>query len=130
MEHENDNRNIFQKAKDKVIDTCQKAKAKIDSATDAVLHDEETQIKIIRAAVMTGAVVKAGLSIKKAITPSAAEFERRRKSKTYYDPHSHLRFNTKRELTNEEAWRVRERTDQGENAVDVLREMNLMAKNW
>ena len=127
MEHEN--KNIFQKAKDKVADTYQKAKTKVCSATDALLHDEETQIKVIRAAVMTGAVVKAGLSIKKAITPSAASIERRRKARTYYDPHTHLRFNTRRELTNEEAWIVRQRTDRGERAVDVLREMGLSAKN-
>lgn len=123
MEHYKES--IFQKLEDKVTDKYKKAKAKVNDITWRVMHDEQTQANVFRLAIVGGVVAHTVISIKKAATPSVAEMERRRKERTYYDPHTQLRYDTRRELTNEERYYVREQTRLGRRALDVLRDMGL-----
>ena len=121
MEHYRNKDSFIDKLKTK----CSNVKKKADDALWMATHDERTQANIIRNAIVIGVVASTAITIKKGFTPTQAEYERNLREKTYYDPHTQLRYDVRRKLRNEEILYIKDRTKKGERAIDVLRDMGL-----
>ncbi len=100
----------------------EKKKAQIKDA----LMDPETQQKIVKAATLTAGVTLFALEVRRLLKPTLADIERHQKLYSYYDPHSHIRFNTKRKVRPEVAYEILKRTDLGEDVLDILKEKKLI----
>ena len=97
-------------------------KAQIKNA----LMDPETRQKIVKAATLTAGVTIFTLEVRRLLKPTLADIERHQKLYSYYDPHSHIRFNTKRKVRPEVAYEILKRTDLGEDVLDILKEKKLI----
>ena len=107
---------------ERIKSDCKKKTEEIKKA----LRDPANQEKIVTAAKWIAGCTILVLQVRKELRPTLADIERRQKLYSYYDPHSHIRFNTKRKVRPEVAYEISRRTAMGEDVVDILREKKLL----
>lgn len=90
------------------------------------LADPETRQKIAKTATLVAGATIFALEVRRLLKPTLADIERHQKLYSYYDPHSHIRFNTKRKVRPEVAYEILKRTDLGEDVLDILKEKKLI----
>lgn len=90
------------------------------------LNDPETQAKIGTAVKWGAGAVLFLLKVRKELRPTLAEIERHKRNYTYYDPHTHIRFEVRRKLSASVKNEILERTSRGERAYDILKEKRLI----
>ena len=116
---------IWQKIDDKSENFKKKLSDKAEGFKKFV-GDPENQKAIKTAATWIAGATIFVLQVRKELRPSLADIERHQKLFSYYDPHSHIRFNTKRKVRPEVAYEILRRTDLGEDVVDILHEKKLL----
>ena len=116
---------IWQKIDDK-SESFKKKLIKKAGGFKKFVSDPENQKMIKTTATWIAGATIFVLQVRKELRPSLADIERHQKLYSYYDPHSHIRFNTKRMVRPEVAYEILRRTDLGEDVVDILREKKLL----
>ena len=116
---------IWQKIDDKSENFKKKLSDKAEGFKKFVSDPENQRMIKTTATWIAGATIFV-LQVRKELRPSLADIERHQKLYSYYDPHSHIRFNTKRKVRPEVAYEILRRTDLGEDAVDILHEKKLL----
>lgn len=118
-------KSIWQKIDDKSTELKQECHKKAEEFKKFVSDPENQRMIKTTATWIAGATIFV-LQVRKELRPSLADIERHQKLYSYYDPHSHIRFNTKRKVRPEVAYEILRRTDLGEDVVDILHEKKLL----
>lgn len=118
-------KSIWQKIDDKSENFKKKLIKKAEGFKKFVGDPENQKMIKTTATWIAGATIFV-LQVRKELRPSLADIERHQKLFSYYDPHSHIRFNTKRKVRPEVAYEILRRTDLGEDVVDILHEKKLL----
>ena len=116
---------IWQKIDDKSTELKRECHKKAEGFKKFVSDPENQRMIKTTATWIAGATIFV-LQVRKELRPSLADIERHQKLYSYYDPHSHIRFNTKRMVRPEVAYEILRRTDLGEDVVDILHEKKLL----
>lgn len=116
---------IWQKIDDKSTEFKREFRKKAEGFKKFVSDPENQKMIKTTATWIAGATIFV-LQVRKELRPSLADIERHQKLFSYYDPHSHIRFNTKRMVRPEVAYEILRRTDLGEDVVDILHEKKLL----
>lgn len=116
---------IWQKIDDKSTELKRECHKKAEEFKKFVSDPENQRMIKTTATWIAGATIFV-LQVRKELRPSLADIERHQKLYSYYDPHSHIRFNTKRKVRPEVAYEILRRTDLGEDVVDILYEKKLL----
>lgn len=90
------------------------------------LSNPETQDKIKTYATWAAAGTLFALKVRKELSPTLADIERYQKAHSFYDPHTHIRFTTRKKVSPAVANEILERTSKGERAYDILKEKKLI----
>lgn len=116
---------IWQKIDDKSTELKRECHKKAEGFKKFASDPENQRMIKTTATWIAGATIFV-LQVRKELRPSLADIERHQKLYSYYDPHSHIRFNTKHKVRPEVAYEILRRTDLGEDVVDILREKKLL----
>lgn len=118
-------KSIWRKIDERTKGIERKAKQKAAEIKKAIA-DPEQQEKIKTYAVWAAAGVLFVLKVRKELSPTLADIERYQKAHSFYDPHTHIRFATRKKVTPAVANEILERTSKGERAYDILKEKKLI----
>lgn len=118
-------KSIWRKVDERTKDIERKAKQKAAEIKKSIA-DPEQQEKIKMYAMWTAAGALFVLKVRKELSPTLADIERYQKAHSFYDPHTHIRFATRKKVTPEVANEILERTSKGERAYDILKEKKLI----
>lgn len=118
-------KSIWRKVDERTKDIERKVKQKAAEIKKSIA-DPEQQEKIKTYAVWAAAGTLFVLKVRKELSPTLADIERYQKAHSFYDPHTHIRFATRKKVTPEVANEILERTSKGERAYDILKEKKLI----
>lgn len=118
-------KSIWRKIDEKQEELKQKYGKKADEIKKS-LQDPATVEKIKKTATWAAGATLFVLQIRKELKPTLADIERHQKAYSFYDPHTHIRFATRRRVSPAVANEILERTSRGERAYDILREKHLI----
>lgn len=118
-------KSIWRRIDEKTEDFKKKCIKKTEKIKKSLM-DPKTQEKIKTTAAWVAGATLFVLQVRKELKPTLADIERHQKAYSFYDPHTHIRFATRKKVTPEMANEILERTSRGERAYDILKEKKLI----
>lgn len=118
-------KSIWRRIDEKTEDLKRKCTKKAEKIKKS-LTNPETQEKIKTTAAWLAGATLFVLQVRKELKPTLADIERHQKAYSFYDPHTHIRFATRKRVKPEMANEILERASRGERVYDILKEKKLI----
>ena len=118
-------KSIWRRIDEKSEELKQKCTAK-KNKIKKIIADPETADKVKNAAVWIAGGTLFILQVRRELSPTLADIEKHQRAYSFYDPHTHIRFATRKKVKPEVANEILERTSRGERAYDILKEKKLI----